>query len=94
MIYFYLINFSKGNENFARMAINTFLKDTNSQNPNIRALSLRHLSNLRFKGRDEYVLPLLRKGLGDFSSLVKKSSIMGLTKLITEKQRLTEEPQR
>jgi len=52
MIYFYLINFSKGNDSFARMAINTFLKDSDSQNPNIRALSLRHLSNLRFKGRD------------------------------------------
>jgi vesicle coat complex subunit len=52
MIYFYLINYSKNNENFARMAINTFLKDADSPNPNIRALSLRHLSNLRFKGRD------------------------------------------
>jgi len=83
MIYFYLINFSKENDSFARMAINTFLKDVNSQNPNIRALSLRHLSNLRFKGRDEYVFPLLKKGLEDFSSIVKKSSIMGLTKLIT-----------
>jgi AP-4 complex subunit beta-1 len=83
MIYFYLINFSKGNDNFARMAINTFLKDSSSQNPNIRALSLRHLSNLRFKGRDEYVVPLLKKGLTDFSALVKKSSIMGLTKLVT-----------
>ncbi len=51
MIYFYLINFSKGNDGFARMAINTFLKDTNSMNAQIRALSLRHLSNLRFKGR-------------------------------------------
>lgn len=83
MIYFYLINFSKGNDNFARMAINTFLKDANSQNANIRALSLRHLSNLRFKGRDEYVLPLLKKGLTDPSPLVKKSCIMGLTKIIT-----------
>lgn len=52
MIYFFLINFSKGNDNFARMAINTFLKDAQSQDPSVRALSLRHLSNLRFKGRD------------------------------------------
>ena len=52
MIYFYLINFSKGNDNFARMAINTFLKDSSSPNASVRALSLRHLSNLRFKGRE------------------------------------------
>ncbi len=83
MIYFYLINFSKGNDNFARMAINTFLKDTNSMNAQIRALSLRHLSNLRFKGREEYVLPLLKKGLKDADPLVKKSCIMGLSKIIT-----------
>lgn len=87
MIYFYLINFSSGNDNFARMAINTFLKDTNSPDGNIRALSLRHLSNLRFKGRDEYVLPLLKKGLSDRSALVKKSCIMGLTKITLEKAR-------
>lgn len=90
MIYFYLINFSKGNDSFARMAINTFLKDAGSHVPSIRALSLRHLSNLRFKGRDEYVLPLLKKGLSDLSPLVKKSSIMGLTKMITDKQKLVE----
>lgn len=83
MIYFYLINFSKGNDSFARMAINTFLKDTNSQNPNVRALSLRHLANLRFKGREEYVLPLLKKGLSDLDPLFKKSCIMGLTKIIS-----------
>ena len=70
------------------MAINTFLKDANSQNSNIRALSLRHLSNFRFKGRDDYVLPLLKKGLYDFNAIVKRSSIMGLTKIITEKNRL------
>ena len=76
------------------MAINTFLKDADSPNPNIRALSLRHLSNLRFKGRDQYILPLLKKGLMDFNSLVKKSCIMGMTKIINEKNRLVEEPQR
>lgn len=87
MIYFYLTTFSQSNESFAQMAINTFLKDTNSNNPNIRSLSLRHLSNFRFKGRDQYVLPLLKHGLTDFNPLVKKSSIMGLTKIVVESNR-------
>jgi len=41
------------------MAINTFIKDCNSPNPNIRALAIRHLSNLKFKGREEYTYPIL-----------------------------------
>ena len=66
------------------MAINTFLKDTVSANPNIRALSIRHLSNLRFKGREDYVMPILKQGLGDYSPIVKKSCVMGINKLVTQ----------
>lgn len=72
------------NADFARMAINTFMKDTISSNPNVRALSIRHLSNLRFKGREDYVLPILQRGLDDFSPIVKKSCVMGLNKIITQ----------
>ena len=51
LIFYYLSIYSNTNVDFARMAINTFMKDTVSANPNVRALSIRHLSNLRFKGR-------------------------------------------
>jgi vesicle coat complex subunit len=51
LIFFYLSIYSNHNPDFARMAINTFTKDTNSADPGIRALAIRHLSNLRFKGR-------------------------------------------
>jgi vesicle coat complex subunit len=74
------------------MAINTFVKDCSSNNPNIRAFAVRNLANLRFKGREEYAYPLLLNGLGDHSSLVKKSCVMGLTKLIVEKNRTLETP--
>lgn len=70
------------------MAINTYLKDTYSPNPNIRAFALRNLSNLRFKGREEYTMPVLTKALNDFSPQVRKSAIMGLTKIIVEKNRV------
>lgn len=63
------------------MAINTFLKDLSNPNPNVRALALRSLSNLRFKGRSEYALPAFNNGLNDFAPSVKRSAILGLTKL-------------
>lgn len=51
LVYSYLTIYSNHNVDFARMAINTFTKDAYSANPNVRALSIRNLSNLRFKGR-------------------------------------------
>jgi len=74
------------------MAINTFVKDCSAPNPSIRALAVRNLANLRFKGREEYAYPLLLAGLNDHSSLVKKACVMGLTKLIVEKNRTLEAP--
>lgn len=94
LIFFYLSLYSHHNPDFARMAVNTFTKDSDSPNPNIRALSIRHLSNLRFKGREEYVLPILKQGLEDFSPIVKKACLMGITKLITEENRKNTEPVR
>lgn len=94
LIYHYLSIYSSTNENFARMAINTFVKDCSSANPSIRAFAVRNLANLRFRGREEYAYPLLLQGLSDFSPLVKKSCVMGLTKLIVEKNRTLETPVR
>lgn len=94
LIYHYLSIYSSANENFARMAINTFVKDCSSANPSIRAFAVRNLANLRFRGREEYAYPLLLQGLSDFSPLVKKSCVMGLTKLIVEKNRTLETPVR
>ena len=51
MIFHYLTIYSQNNNNFARMAVNTFMKDANSNDPAVRALAIRHLSNLRYKGR-------------------------------------------
>lgn len=84
LVFYYLSIYSHMNADFARMAINTFTKDTLSGNPNIRALAIRHLSNLRFKGREEYVMPILIRGLDDYSSTGKKACIMGITKVLTQ----------
>ena len=82
LVFNYLSIYSQLNADFARMAINTFTKDSNSPNPNIRALAIRNLSNLRFKGREEYVMPILKRGLDDFSPTVRKACLMGMAKLI------------
>lgn len=87
LIFNYLSIYSQLNADFARMAVNTFTKDSNSPNPNIRALAIRNLSNLRFKGREEYVRPILMQGLADFAPIVRKACLMGLTKLFNENSR-------
>lgn len=52
LIYLFLSIYSTTNQSFARMAINTFMKDINNPNPNVRALAIRSLANLRFGGRE------------------------------------------
>ena len=94
LIYHYLGIYSNTNADYARMAINTFLKDASSPNPNFRAFAIRSLANLRFRGREEYTLPVLMRSLDDISPLVRKSAIMGLTKMIVEKNRSLENPHR
>ena len=94
MIFQYLSLYSHNNANFARMAINTFMKDSYSSDPVIRSLAIRHLSYLRFKGREEYIMHLLKKGLSDHHPSVKKACLMGITKVITEQNRLKTEPVR
>jgi vesicle coat complex subunit len=69
------------------MAINTFQKDLSNANPNIRALAMRSLSNLRFRGREEYALPAFNNGLNDFAPSVKRSAILGLVKIAVEQIR-------
>lgn len=51
LIFQYLNVYSKSNTDFARMAVNTFMKDSLSNDPQIRSLAIRHLSDMRFKGR-------------------------------------------
>ena len=94
LIFNYLTIYSQLNADFARMAVNTFTKDSYSANPAIRAIAIRNLSNLRFKGRDEYLLPVLKQGLADFSPIVRKACLMGLAKLIHEINRKSAEPVR
>ena len=51
IIFHFLNIYSQKNSDFARMAVNTFMKDSNSPDLCIRSMALRHLSDLRFKGR-------------------------------------------
>jgi len=69
------------------MAINTYIKDLSSPNPNVRTFAARSLSNLRFKGREEYALPAFHNGLNDFVPSVKRSCVLGLAKIAVEHNR-------
>lgn len=46
MIYLFLNNYAKENEEMAMMAVNSMLRDTNDDSPMIRGLALRWLCSL------------------------------------------------
>lgn len=47
MIYLYLGNQAENNPKLALMAVNTFVKELKNKSPNIRALSLKYLCQLK-----------------------------------------------
>lgn len=55
MIYLYLVNYAKTNDENAIMAINTFLKDCNNQDGRIRGNALKTLSSLNTENSREYM---------------------------------------
>jgi len=87
MIYLYLGNYAEQNSQMAFMAINTYLKDLENNDPKIRGLALRSLFNLRFDGVEEYLTPALMKGLNDLDPYVKKTAVIACIKLFHVKKR-------
>lgn len=81
MIYLYLCNYAERKKDLAVLAINTLQKDSKDDDPMIRGLALRSLCSLKLPNIAEYVGPLLRLGVKDTSSYVRKTAAMGCAKL-------------
>lgn len=80
MIYLYLGNYAESNSELAIMAIATFQRDLENQDPKIRGLALRSLFNLKFPGVVDYLPNAVMKGLNDLDPYVKKTGIMACIK--------------
>ncbi|GAB5359852.1 hypothetical protein AAMO2058_000577600 [Amorphochlora amoebiformis] len=81
MIYLYLCNYAQKKKDLAVLAINTLRKDAKDDDPMIRGLALRSLCSLQLPSIVEYVIPLLRSGIKDASSYVRKTAAMGCGRL-------------
>mmetsp|Transcript_36838 Transcript_36838/g.59748 ORF Transcript_36838/g.59748 Transcript_36838/m.59748 type:complete len:705 (+) Transcript_36838:89-2203(+) len=81
MIYLYLCSYATKKKDLAVLAINTLRKDAQDDDPMIRGLALRSLCSLKLPTIVEYVVPLLRSGIKDSSSYVRKTAAMGLARL-------------
>jgi len=80
MIYLYLGNYAESNAELAIMAINTYQRDLENNDPKIRGLALRCLFNMKFAGVIDYLPNAIMKGINDLDPYVKKTAIMACIK--------------
>ena len=80
MIYLYLGNYAESNSELAIMAINTYQRDLENNDPKIRGLALRCLFNMKFAGVIDYLPNAIMKGINDLDPYVKKTAIMACIK--------------
>ena len=80
MIYLYLGNYAESNSELAIMAINTYQRDLENNDPKIRGLALRSLFNMKFSGVIDYLPNAIMKGINDLDPYVKKTAIMACIK--------------
>ena len=81
MIYLYLGNYAESNPNLALLAVNTFIKDCDHQNPKVRGLVLRSLCSLKSQLNTNEVKNQVVKMLEDTDPYVQKTAIFGCLKI-------------
>ena len=81
MVYLYLCTYAYTKPDLTLLAVNTLQRDCRDDDPMIRGLALRSLCSLRVNNLVEYVMLPIRNGLTDGSSYVRKTAVMGASKL-------------
>jgi AP-1 complex subunit beta-1 len=81
LVYLYLINYAKSNPDLTIMAVNAFVKDSEHPSPLIRALAIRTMGCIRVDKITEYLVPPLKKALGDEDPYVRKTAALCVAKL-------------
>lgn len=81
MVYLYLCTYAASKPDLTLLAVNTLQRDCRDDDPMIRGLALRSLCSLRVNNLVEYVMDPIRSGLTDGSSYVRKTAVMGVSKL-------------
>jgi vesicle coat complex subunit len=81
LVYLYVINYARANEELVILVINTFVKDADDPNPLIRALSIRTMALVRMEKVTEYLVGPLHKALRDKDPYVRKTAAVAVAKL-------------
>ncbi|EZG68466.1 putative beta adaptin [Gregarina niphandrodes] len=81
LVYLYLINFARIRPDLAVLAINTFRKDCQDQNPIVRALAIRTLGCIKLHTCVEYVIDPLQKLCQDPDPYVRKCAVISVGKV-------------
>lgn len=91
LVYLYLINYAKTKPDMAILAVNTFRRDANAENPLIRALAIRTMGCIRVDKITEYLCDPLRRTLKDDDPYVRKTAALCVAKLYDISPDLCEE---
>jgi len=88
LVYLYLINYAKTQPDLVILAVNTFVKDSDDQNPLIRALAIRTMGCIRVEKIIDYLSGPLQKCLHDENPYVRKTAALCVAKLYDLKPEL------
>ncbi|EAY22531.1 Adaptin N terminal region family protein [Trichomonas vaginalis G3] len=81
LVYLYLVNYSTTEPEQAIMAVNTFVQDSEHDNPLIRALAVRTMCRINLESVAEHMIQPLKKCLKDADPYVRKTAAFGVSKL-------------
>lgn len=81
LVYLYICSYAASNPELALLTVNTMRKDCQDSSAMVRGLALRSMCSLRLPDLVEYIVEPLLAGLGDNSSYVRRSAVMGCVKL-------------
>lgn len=88
LVYLYLINYAKTQPDLVILAVNTFVKDSDDQNPLVRALAIRTMGCIRVEKIIDYLAGPLEKCLHDENPYVRKTAAICVAKLYDLKPEL------
>jgi vesicle coat complex subunit len=88
LVYLYLINYAKTQPDLVILAVNTFVRDSDDQNPLVRALAIRTMGCIRVEKIIDYLAGPLQKCLHDENPYVRKTAALCVAKLYDLKPEL------
>lgn len=91
LVYLYIMNYAKTNQDNAILAVNTFHQDASDSNPLIRALAIRTMGMIRVDKIMEYLPEPLRLCLQDSVPYVAKTAALCVAKLYDMNPELVEQ---